>query len=343
MELNMFEKLCTTSVIRDAGEEGVVTPLIIDAALTGGLGLMNPSILKDGDDWIVNVRNVSYTLHHCDPEYIEGDNQDGKFQTPWGPLNYVRPDNDPYLRTDNYIGYLNLGWGIERYHKINTDKFPKMPDWEFIGHEDGRLMKWDDQLWFAGVRRHAPDGKGRMQMSRLQLTNNAVTEQERHIIEVPDKSSYCEKNWMPILDMPFHFVKWMNPLEIVKVDLVNDKAEQVHLGKELPFKTIDPRGGSQVVTHGDYRVAITHSVDPWQSEKGDRDGHYNHRMIVWDKDWNLVSITQPWKFMHGKIEFVCGLVIEDDIMYITFGYQDNSAYLFRVPFKFMDSLPKEKL
>ena len=42
----MFEKLCTTSVIRDAGEEGVVTPLIIDAALTGGLGLMNPSILR---------------------------------------------------------------------------------------------------------------------------------------------------------------------------------------------------------------------------------------------------------------------------------------------------------
>jgi len=339
----MFEKLCTTSVIKDAGEEGAVTPLILDAALTGGLGLMNPSILKDGDDWIVNVRNVSYTLHHSDPENTEGDNQDGRFQTPWGPLNYVRPDNDPYLRTDNYIGYLNLGWGIERYHKINTDKFPKMPDWDFIGHEDGRLMKWDDQLWFAGVRRHAPDGKGRMQMSRLQLTHNEVTEKERHIIEVPDKSSYCEKNWMPILDMPYHFVKWMNPLEIVKVDLVNDKAEQVHLGKELPFKTIDPRGGSQVVTYNDYRVAITHSVDPWQSEKGDRDCHYNHRMIVWDKDWNLVSITEPWKFMHGKIEFVCGLAIEDDMMYITFGYQDNSAYLFRVPFEFMNSLPKEKL
>ena len=265
MELNMFEKVCTTSVIRDAGEEGAVTPLIIDAALTGGLGLMNPSIFKDGDDWIVNVRNVSYTLHHCDPEYIEGDNQDGKFQTPWGPLNYVRPDNDPYLRTDNYVGYLNLGWGIERYHKINTDKFPKMPDWEFIGHEDGRLMKWDYQLWFAGVRRHAPDGKGRMQMSRLQLTNNAVTEQERHIIEVPDKSSYCEKNWMPILDMPFHFVKWMNPLEIVKVDPNNKSKVEVKEGTltTIPCKTVinksyeyyterGLRGGSQVLKYKDY-------------------------------------------------------------------------------------------
>ena len=46
--------------------------------------------------------------------------------------------------------------------------------------------------------------------------------------------------------------------------------------------------------------------------------------------------------MHGKIEFCCGLAIEDDILHITFGYQDNSAYLFQVPFEFMNSLPKEE-
>ena len=343
MELNMFEKLCTTSVIRDAGEEGVVTPLIIDAALTGGLGLMNPSIFKDGDDWIVSVRNVSYTLHHCDPEHKEESNQDGRFQTPWGPLNYVRPDNDPHLRTFNYVGYLNLGWNVERYNKIDTSKFPKMEEWAFVGLEDGRLVKWDNDMWFAGVRRHAPDGKGRMQLSKLLISKDIVKETDRHIIEVPDEHSYCEKNWMPILDMPYHFVKWINPLEIVKVDLDKDKAEPVFLGDKLPFDTIDPRGGSQVVTHGDYRVALTHSVDSWQTEKGDREGHYNHRMIVWDKDWNLVSITQPFKFMHGKIEFVCGLVIEDGMMYITFGFQDNAAYLFKVQFDFMNNLPKEKI
>ena len=176
-----FQQLCTTSIVKLAGDKGVITPLIVDSKLTGGLGLMNPTILKDGDDWICNVRNVSYTLHHCDPPN-KGE-QDGRFQTPWGPLNYVRPDNDPYLRTYNYLGFLNEGKGFERYNKIDTHKFPKMPEWDFVGHEDGRLMKWEDKLWFAGVRRHAPDGKGRMQMSRINLSDTGAIEEERHIID----------------------------------------------------------------------------------------------------------------------------------------------------------------
>ena len=335
-----FQQLCTTSIVKLAGDKGVITPLIVDSKLTGGLGLMNPTLLKDGDDWICNVRNVSYTLHHCDPPN-KGE-QDGRFQTPWGPLNYVRPDNDPYLRTYNYLGYLNEGKGFERYNKIDTHKFPKMPEWDFVGHEDGRLMKWENKLWFAGVRRHAPDGKGRMQMSRINLSDTGAIEEERHIIEVEDENSYCEKNWMPILDMPYHFVKWLNPLEIVKVNLKNNQAEQVKLGDTLPFDNLDLRGGSQIVTYKDYRMAITHEVDGWQTEKGDREGHYNHRLVIWDNDWNIISVTKPWKFMHGKIEFCCGLAIEDDILHITFGYQDNSAYLFQVPFEFMNSLPKEE-
>ena len=117
----------------------------------------------------------------------------------------------------------------------------------------------------------------------------------------------------------------------VKVDLVNDKAEQVHLGKELPFETIDPRGGSQVVTYGDYRVAITHSVDPWKSEKGDRDGHYNHRMIVWDKDWNLAKISKKFSFLNTNIEFCCGMTYFDNHFLITAGIQDNAAILLKVP------------
>ena len=132
-----MQELCTTSIIKLAGEKGAITPLIIEGELTGGLGLMNPTILKDGDEWITNVRNVSYTLHHCDPPNPKGCEQDGRFQTPWGPLNYVRPDEDPYLRTSNYIGYLNKGRGVERYHKIDTSRFPKMPEWDFVGHEDG--------------------------------------------------------------------------------------------------------------------------------------------------------------------------------------------------------------
>jgi hypothetical protein len=302
---------------------------------------MNPSILKDGKDTIVNVRNVSYTLHHCDAQE-QGSAREGRFQTPWGPLNYVRPDEDPYLRTVNVVGYLNSLQGLDNCSIIDTSKFPKAQEWDFVGHEDGRLVKWDDKIWLTGVRRHAPDGKGRMQLSEIQISSEGAKEVSRQIIEVENKESYCEKNWMPILDMPFHYVKWLSPLEIVKVDPKTGISSQVLLGNFLPFSTeLDLRGGSQVVPFKDYRIALTHDVDFWCNEKGDRDSHYNHRMVVWDKDWNLISVTKPWKFMHGKIEFCCGLAIEGDQLLMTFGFQDNSAYLFKTSWDYMDSLPKE--
>ena len=39
-----FQQLCTTSIVKLAGDKGVITPLIVDSKLTGGLGLLNPTI-----------------------------------------------------------------------------------------------------------------------------------------------------------------------------------------------------------------------------------------------------------------------------------------------------------
>ena len=339
----ILQEVANTNIISKALDEGgTIHPLLVNASFNKGLGLMNPSILKDGKDTLINVRATSYTLHHCDSD----EDVEGKFQTPWGPLNYVRPDNDTHLRTVNYIGYLDRFNTFIKYHPIDTSSFPKLPLWDFVGHEDGRLVKWDNKLWLTGVRRHAPDGRGRMQLSEIKLLPGKVKELSRHIIEVEDKDSYCEKNWMPILDMPFHYVRWLDPFEIVKVDLDTNEAFSVMTGDSLPISNNlnrGVRGGSQVVSFKDYRIAITHDVDGWTNEKGDRNAHYNHRMIVWDQDWNIISITKPWKFMEGKIEFCCGLAIEGDQLEMTFGFQDNAAYLFRTSWDYMNSLEKEGL
>ena len=76
-------KMEKTLVERALNSNGKITPLVIDNNATGGLGLCNPSIFNDGDGKIIgNVRNVSYTLQHCE--------RDMKFQTPWGrnPTHY---------------------------------------------------------------------------------------------------------------------------------------------------------------------------------------------------------------------------------------------------------------
>ena len=99
----MIEPLVKTSLVKDCFEEGgSIHPLLIDSSITKGLSLCNTSILETEKDskYLLNIRWVSYYLHHNENHQ--------KFQTPWGPLNYVRPDEDQHLRTENYICDLDL-------------------------------------------------------------------------------------------------------------------------------------------------------------------------------------------------------------------------------------------
>jgi predicted GH43/DUF377 family glycosyl hydrolase len=40
--------------------------------------------------------------------------------------------------------------------------------------------------------------------------------------------------------------------------------------------------------------------------------------------------------MEARIEFCCGLAIVDDKMLITFGFQDNAAFIVESPLKLME-------
>lgn len=309
---------------------GSLIPLLIPSKYTGGTGIMNPSIFIDKGKLYLNLRHVQYALYHS-----EGNQQ---FQNIWGPLAYLNPEDDITLRTTNFLCTLDpLTLNIDTCNKVDTSKLDKEPLWQFIGLEDGRVVKWNDNLFLVGVRRDTTtNGEGRMEFSKVE-NNQEIT---RTRIQPPSgpNSTYCEKNWMPILDMPYHFVKWSNPLEIVKVNLETASSETVLLKEQNIPLTRDLRGGSQVIPVGDYRIAITHEVDLWYNEIGNKDSHYYHRFIVWDKDWNVVKISDEFKFLTGHIEFACGLALHRGDLLITFGFQDNAAYLLKTPIKFLENL-----
>ena len=145
---------------------------------------------------------------------------------------------------------------------------------------------------------------------------------------------------VPIFDMPYHFIKWANPLEIVKIDIKDKSTEKVEEGTLdiISSKTVITkndklelprgiRGSSPVVKFGDYRMCITHEVDFFHHHGMKKDAFYYHRFMIWDKDWNLVSLSKAFSFMDTQIEFCCGLLVKGDDLIISFGYQDNAAYI----------------
>ena len=306
---------------------GMIQPLIISSKETNGTGLCNPSLFVEGDKIHLIMRHVEYTLYHS-----EGDQ---KYQTVWeGPLSYYHRENCRDLKTNNYYCELNnQTFEIQKCYKINTSKLDKKPLWDFIGLEDARIVKWDEKYYLCGVRRDTTsNGQGRMELSEIEINDNEIIEINRNRIEVTDKSSYCEKNWMPILDKPYHFVKWTNPTEIVVVDLKENKSNTIFLSKKYDTIKDNLRGGTPLIKWFDNTyLCIVHDVDfiP-KNHNGFKDSEYYHLFVIFNNDFTIKYISERFKFMTAKIEFCIGLAQYKDDILITFGFQDNCSYLIKI-------------
>ena len=314
------------NLIKECLSKGAtIVPLLIDSKQTNGLGLMNPSVFVDTNGKIlVNLRNVNYTFYHSEKKL---------FQHPYGPLTYIHPEDDIHLRTWNWYMEFNSTLNLKRCFKIDTSKFDTyQPLWDFVGLEDARIFRWADKLYLSGVRRDTTtNGEGRMELSQIVVGKDKVEEISRVRIHPPkDPNSYCEKNWMPILDKPYHFIKWSNPTEVVKVDPQTGVSETIYISPSVNLPR-DLRGGSQLIPFEDGYLAITHEVDLFDSEAGRKDAVYWHRLIKWDKQFNIVKYSKEFHFMDGDVEFCIGLAEQGNNFLITFGFQDNAAFLVSTP------------
>ncbi len=329
-------------VQRSVEKGGKLAPLVISKGLTSGTGLMNPSIFIDNDgDILVNLRHVNYTLYHSENKQM--------FPSIWGPLSYLHPEKDQNLRTTNYIMRLNEDLVTTDYCLIDTSELDVFPFWEFVGEEDARLVQWDGEYYAIGVRRDTkPSGEGRMELSKIKLDKKKWTAKEISRIRIPapgTDESYCEKNWYPILDKPYHFVKWTSPTEIVRTypDLP-PRCEQVS-HKETNLKLIaDQRGGSQLIAWGNYYLCVTHEVSLFNNYLSQKDGIYRHRLCVWDKEYNLIGMSkEPFSFLDARIEFAAGAAVHNNDLLISFGFQDNAAFVLKVPNVVVEEMIKDAL
>lgn len=313
---------------------GILKPLLGEGIHTTQFpSLMNPSILIDGNNILCNIRNTNYILYHS--EYTK------EYASIWGPLSYIHPEDDRTLRTQNIMCSLDPSLEISTSYLIDTTHHDVPPNWDFVGLEDGRLIKWEGRYYISGVRRDIkPDGEGRMELCEIKFENGKWVEVSRLRIQPPEET-YCEKNWMPILDMPYHYVRWANPLQVLKVENRYSEYYKGGVGSEYVIQKpqredIFFRGGSQVIRLGEYRVCITHEVDLHYTDVGKKNGIYLHRFLIWDQEWNLVWKSEPFNFMDTEIEFCCGLGVHNGDLLISFGVQDNCSYILSMPVSILE-------
>lgn len=319
---------------------GKLAPIVIEKGLTAGTGLMNPSIFIDDDgDILVNLRHVNYTLYHSENTQ--------KFPSRWGPLSYLHPEKDQRLVTTNYLVRLDDNLDMTDHCLIDTSKLDVQPMWEFVGEEDCRLVQWDGDYYVIGVRRDTTThGEGRMELSKIKIDKDNWTAKEISRLRIPtpgDNTSYCEKNWVPVLNKPYHFIKWTSPVEVVKTYPDEPaRCEQVSLRQGI-YPTNDQRGGSQLVQWGNMYISISHEVNLFKNYLSQKDGIYRHRLLVWDDQLNLVGMSKEFSFLDARIEFAAGAAVHNGDLLISFGFQDNAAFVLRTPKAVVEDLIVEAL
>ena len=322
---------------RAVSQGGKLAHLVISEGASSGL--MNPSIFIDSEgDILVNLRHINYTLYHAENTQ--------RFPTVWGPLAYLHPETDLTLKTTNYLCRLNSNLQVINYTKVDTSELDVPPLWEFHGEEDCRLVQWDGEYYLIGVRRDTTShGEGRMEYSKITIDKDNWTAKEISRVRIPApgvNNSYCEKNWMPVNDKPYHFVKWTMPTEIVKADPTMSLCETVFI-KQTPYITHDQRGGSQVIRWGNMYITFTHEVDLFKNYLGQKDAFYRHRLVIWDEEFNFAGASNPFTFLDARVEFCVGAAAYNGDLLLTFGFQDNAAFVLQVPKLVVEDLIIEAL
>lgn len=325
-----------------------LVPLRIPVTNPEWPSLCNPSVYTDNDKIRFIIRNVNYILHNSIDPY--------KYWSSWGPVHYITPQWDNHLRTRNFL--CEYTKDSISYNIIDTSENDKEPMWEFVGLEDARLVRWNNHLYAIGVRRDDnTDGHGRMEM--MEITEDGK-ELSRTKIEV-SWDRYCEKNWVPIIDMPYHFMRASNPVHIMKInpdDIKDNTVMAEDVVKKDYYDVSDVkgiynaywqgetlfRGSSQVIPYKkDKHIAIVHTCELYFNELKRKVAKYLHHVIVWDKDWNIEKISPSFSFNDYHVEFTNGLAYKNKKFYIPFALQDNFSYLITISEKMMDDIVNGKL
>ena len=90
-------------------------------------------------------------------------------------------------------------------------------------------------------------------------------------------------------------------------------------------------------------MCITHEVNLFKNYLGQKDAIYRHRLILWDEKFNFAGASQPFSFLDARVEFCVGAAVSKGDLLLTFGFQDNAAFILRVPKPVVEDLIVEAL
>ena len=267
---------------------------------------MNPSIARQGDEFVLVQRTVNFTIDHAMPD---GDDR-----------RYATLDGAP-ITTRNFLLRLDDDLAIRSSTEILPPESMPEPAWPLVqGFEDLRPFVWRDGLWCIGcVRELTREGWCEQVLARIDEGAPGLSRLADWRVLRPEGPRDHQKNWMPRVNGDaLQFVYLCDPTR-----LVDDQARTV-AEAAAPIQADQFRGGSQLIAFGGGRLALVHEV-----RVRDKQRHYRHRFVWFDEATKLRGVSRPFFFAKRGVEFAAGLAWHPDgkRLVVTFGVEDSEAWI----------------
>lgn len=221
-------------------------------------------------------------------------------------------------QTCNYIGVMDddlIGLDVKRLpDDIGPYKYSNI----YTGREDVRLVVWNNKLYGYACRPDIDYNKVIIELIEFDKDLNM-----RHLSYIRTDHP-VEKNWMAIEDKPFYFMYNVNTAHIIKVNPISGSYEMRRANKEIWGMS----GSTNLIKYRGHYMGLVHRRNPWPN--------YEHRFIVFDKDFNPVYATKWFKFGKFEVEFSCGMCIYQNQLIITYSLCDAMPQMLTIPLKTLD-------
>ena len=263
------------------------------------LNSSSSSIIKNSlnvEECIINTRMVNYKLDN------RGNSNIG----------------DKKCITVNKIDILDKNFNIIKSKYLLPSNLNK----KYVGIEDVRLFNNNNKMYYIGSYYNSNNKK-------IQIVSNEFNINENFIIKIITpafKTSFnWEKNWVFFdnngeLNIVY---KW-SPIYICKINYEENKLNLVKSIESLPAIFDKFRGSTNGVLYDSKIWFIVHQ----QNIISNNLKSYEHNIVVFDKDMNLIGYSDTFKFEDVIVEFCIGMEITHDNKFvITYSTLDSTSKL----------------
>lgn len=257
--------------------------------------MLNPSILKTKNGYILNYRIVNYKLDDM-----------GRY-TIYHPLGKII--------TNNLIVITNKNFEIESKHLIQDEN--SIYESKITGLEDIILFEYQDVINFTCTTLDTnPECKPQITWGQLDDNHKVIN---KHSIISPHNRQ--EKNWLPFINSQgeLNFIYEYHPYTIIKINddnsttsIISSKYVDLNLsrfkGSAPPISyTIDNNSGFLLLVH-----ETTNNISGLRC--------YTHRFVWLDTNYNIKKLSHPWYFKGHGIEFCRSMIESHNLDELILGY-----------------------